>query len=290
MVSMVLTGVLLLTISLSACGGKGPGLPVASPSSTGRSTSGRTWILTRRALTFLLADPATRAALSGGTIYEILRAGQPATTSIPVVPTVSFPSYATMKRTIDGGELPGDIKAVMYDAEVWSATPADEQADPARFYRLAADLAHAHGLRFLAAPALNLVQVHMTGPASSRPAQYLTARLPALIAPTADVFEIQAQSLERDPGRFASFVATAAAQVRAANPRAAVLAGVSSNPPGAVVTASELTAAMRAAGAHVDGFWVNIPGRGLQCPTCNPENPGVAIAALSALRAGSATL
>ena len=62
----------------------------------------------------------------------------------------------------------------------------------------------------------------------------------------ADVIELQAQSLERDAAAYASFVSTATSQAVAANPGVAVLAGLSTNPPGAPVDGQHLAAAIHA--------------------------------------------
>ena len=98
-----------------------------------------------------------------------------------------------------------------------------------------------------------------------------------------DVLEIQGQSLERSTSTYAEFVREAAAQARAANPRVAILAGLSTNPPGAPVTSQQLTAAIHATRGIVDGYWLNIPGRGPRCPTCNSPRPDVGRAALRAV-------
>ena len=78
----------------------------------------------------------------------------------------------------------------------------------------------------------------------------------------------------------ANQVGEAAAQARAANPRVAILAGLSTNPPGAEVTTGQLAAAIRVTRGTVDGYWLNIPGRGPRCPTCNSPRPDVGRAAL----------
>ena len=100
------------------------------------------------------------------------------------------------------------------------------------------------------------------------------------MAKVSDVVELQAQSLERDTRTYATFVREAAAQARAANPRVAILAGLSTNPPGAEVTSEQLAAAIRVTRGIVDGYWLNIPGRGPRCPACNPPRPDVGRAAL----------
>ena len=45
----------------------------------------------------------------------------------------------------------------------------------------------------------------------------------------------------------------------------------------------ELTAAIQATKSLVDGYWLNIPGQGPRCPTCNPPRPDVGIAAMRAV-------
>jgi hypothetical protein len=62
-----------------------------------------------------------------------------------------------------------------------------------------------------------------------------------------------------------------------------VLAGLSTNPPGAPVDSQHLTAAIRATRFMVDGYWLNIPGPGARCPTCNAPRPDIAIRTLRAL-------
>jgi hypothetical protein len=54
-----------------------------------------------------------------------------------------------------------------------------------------------------------------------------------------------------------------------------VLAGLSTNPPGAAVDSQQLTAAIRATSRVVNGYWLNVPGRGPLCPTCNAPRPDI---------------
>ena len=82
------------------------------------------------------------------------------------------------------------------------------------------------------APALNLTTVSPAPGAGPRWRQFLRLGLAGAIAKVTDVLELQAQSLEWSPSTYAEFVRKAAAQARAANPRVAILAGLSTNPPG----------------------------------------------------------
>jgi hypothetical protein len=169
---------------------------------------------------------------------------------------------------------------VLYDPEAWSFTPAAEQRDPVAAATRAAQAAHTRGLRLLVAPALNLTTVLGAGGSAPRWRQFLGLRLAARMAQVADVVELQAQSLERDTAAYTSFVRAAAAQARAARPGVTVLAGLSSNPPGAPVTSQHLADVIAASRSLVDGYWLNIPGQGPRCPTCGPPAPGVARQAL----------
>lgn len=241
------------------------------------------WLFTRYALAQLVADPAVRAGLAGWRIYEILQPGQQPLPGVDATPVVTFPSVAALGEALAARRLPAGTRAVLYDPEAWSFTPADEQRDPAQAAVRAADLAHAHGLQIIVAPALNLTTMLAPGSAVPRWRQFLDLRLAATIAKAADVIDLQAQSLERSPGTYGAFVREAAGQARAAKPGVTVVAGLSTNPPGAVVGSEQILAAIRASRPAVDGYWLNIPGRGPRCPTCHPARPDVGIEALRAV-------
>jgi hypothetical protein len=114
--------------------------------------------------------------------------------------------------------------------------------------------------------------------------QFLALNLAGQLARDADFIELQAQSLERDTATYTSFVRAAMSQAMAANPRISVLAGLSTNPPGAPVDSQHLTAAIHATRSAVVGYWLNIPGQGARCPTCNPSRPDIAIQVLRQLQ------
>ncbi|MGH3154533.1 MAG: hypothetical protein ACRDOB_27940 [Streptosporangiaceae bacterium] len=242
------------------------------------------WLLTRSALSQLLADPGVRAELQAAQVYEILQPGQQPLTGFAAKPVVTFASAAALKDAVNSGQIPAGTYGVLYDPEAWSFTPAAEQRDPVLAATQAAAAAHGHGLRLIVTPALNLATV--VQPASTQPRwrQFLDLNLAGSLARVADVIELQAQSLERDSGTYAGFVKAAAAQASAANPAVTVLAGLSTNPPGTPVSSQHLTAAILATRSMVAGYWLNIPGQGPRCPTCNAPRPDVAIQALQALR------
>ena len=276
----VLTAV---TCVLASCSASSSPRGHASYSGTGPSRSftpaaltpgGRpAWMMTRGALAQMVSDPAVLAGLERSRVLQIIPAGQRALAVAGSHLVAGFSSAAELDQAVSGGQLPAGTGALLYDPEAWSFTPRREQLDPAAATRRARDAAHAHGLALIVAPALNLTLVRPHPAGGPRWRQFLQLGLAGSAAKASDVLELQAQSLERDTGTYATFVREAAAQARAANPRVAILAGLSTNPPGAAVTSEQLTAAIRATRGIVDGYWLNIPGRGPRCPTCNAPRP-----------------
>ena len=270
--------VVLAVVAIALAGCTGTTTPAGPPSAN--------WIFTKAALDAVTADPSARARLSGARIFEILKGNERPSTAVPVVPTMSFKSVTTLRDTIGAGKLRRDVRAVIYDSEHWAQTPADEQRDPAGFYRQAAVLAHAHGLIFVATPAMDLVNA--SGSRTANPAQVFLARgIDGSAARYADVVDIQAQSLERDPAAYRDFVARATGQIRSANPAAAVVAGLSTNPHGAAITPGMLVSDMTAVAGAVSGFWLNIPDQGPNCTDCATPRPDVAVGALTDGRLGT---
>jgi hypothetical protein len=273
-----------VTSALASCSTQTPAsnpTPSAGSYSGGRLPAGSqpAWMLTKTALTQMATEPAVLSQMQRSRIYEILRPGQRPLALAGAQPVVTFPSVSELAQVVGGHELPPGTTTVLYDPEVWPFTPRAEQLDPAKAAQQARDIAHAHGLRLIVAPALNLTTAQPGG-SGTRAQQFLSLGLAGAIARSADVIELQAQSLERNRGTYAAFVRAAAAQARAANPRVTVLAGLSTNPPGAVVSSSQLATAIRATSGIVNGYWLNIPGQGARCPTCNAPRPDVGRAAL----------
>jgi len=241
------------------------------------------WMLTRAALAQVATEPAVLAGLQRSRVLEILHPGQQPLAVAGAEPVVTFSSAGELSQEVSGGQLPAGPRALLYDPEAWSFTPHAEQLNPASAAQRARDIAHAHGLSLIVAPALNLTTLRPDPGGGPRWKQFLRRGLAGSMAKVADVLDIQAQSLERSTSTYAEFVREAAAQARAANPRVAILAGLSTNPPGAPVTSQQLTAVIHATRGIVDGYWLNIPGRGPRCPTCNSPRPDVGRATLRAV-------
>jgi hypothetical protein len=272
----------VLTCALAGCMARTPAgraRPAAATLPHGRPS----WLLTRSALAQLVTDPEVRAGLDRSQVYEILQPGQLPLPGVSATLVVIFPAVAALDEALTGHRLPAGTRAVVYDPEAWSFTPADEQRDPVRGAARAARLAHAHGLQIIVAPALNLTTVLAPGRSAPRWRLFLDLRLAAKIAKVADILDLQAQSLERSTATYAHFVRAAAGQARTANPGVRLLAGLSTNPPGAVVDSQQLVTAIRASWPAMEGYWLNIPGRGPLCPACHSPRPDIGIEVLRAI-------
>lgn len=237
-----------------------------------------TWLLTRRALAQVAADPHVRRVLGAGRLFELLGPRQKPLAGIDAALAVTFASQAEMAQWLgDGPPRPG-IAAVLYDPEHWAFTPLDEQLDIGGYVTRAAAIAHTRGLVLIAAPAVTLTRV--VGPRLvDRYESYIEAGI-ARAAAAADIVVVQAQGAERDVARYQRFVEAATAQVHETRPATTVLAGLSTNPPGSPVDARMLASAIEAVSGAVSGFWLNVPARGPRCPTCNPPRPDVGIDAI----------
>jgi len=200
------------------------------------------------------------------------------------IPIAAFKSFDDVRNALADTTLASTVKGVMYDYEAWRFTPEEEQKNPARYVKQAADIVHANGFLFFTAPAIDLVPV--LAPNDDRKHQdetYLRLGIAADAARYADVFAIQSQRFERDTNLYARFVKEAAAQARQANPKVIVLAGVSTQPSGHFVTANDILRAIGATRDFVDGYWLNIPGPSEYSPAVTEFRPDIAANVLRAL-------
>jgi hypothetical protein len=173
----------------------------------------------------------------------------------------SWASYAEFRKDLARHMVPPDLRAAMYDPEMWDATPVNEQRDPVTYARKFAELAHAHGLLVITTPQPNLVEVEGAAcgirAGESEVHAYVRCGIAAGTARYADVYETQAQALERDPQAYRAFVLATAVQARKANPNVAVLSGLSTSP-GYPATAGMLYDAWSSVADVVDGHYLSL--------------------------------
>lgn len=264
------------------------GAPVSPPGAKVGATHKRVWLLSVTVLDRLSSDPAARLGLAGSEIYALSATGQSPTEALPgitVVLTMRFTSEALLAQTLARHGLPRAVRAVAYDNEDWSLTPADERLEPIHYYRLAARLARDHGLQFVATPGW-VPGYHgiATRGARSRPT---AADIVPAIAPCANVVDIQAQEyrLESSPSQYLAWVRPIATAARHANRDVIIVAGLSTNPLGGPVTSEQLVRVARTSQGVVQGWWLNVPP--LTAGRRGPPGYGVAEAFLATWSATS---
>jgi hypothetical protein len=169
-------------------------------------------------------------------------------------------SLAAFEADVDAGLIPDEVTMVMYDPEAWEHTPLSEQLDPARAMAEFAELARSQGYEVLMTPHPGLVTVPgavcAQHPGESVPAAFVRCGLPAAAAVSADIVDLQLQSLQQHPARYREWVAAAARQSRRANPQAQVLAHLTTR---LAPDPTVLYAAWRSVQPVVDGCYIGVP-------------------------------
>ncbi len=205
-------------------------------------------------------DPATTAhffntASAHGNGSSLV--ASPVQSGYATTPVLSYSSYAQFSSDVKSGAIRFPYKWVMYDPEEWGKTPVGEQRDPVKYLKLFGQLAHAHGLKAMEAPALDLAYVS----GSLYPRQSLESaehwwtrvNMSAAAATNGDIYVLQDESNVPDLSQYDSLYTAAAAQARAANPGIAVYAEVSTSNG----TSAQMTAAARS--VSPDGYYVAAP-------------------------------
>lgn len=178
-----------------------------------------------------------------------------------VVPTRIYRSYAAFAQDLATGHVPESVRAVMYDPEMWAATPIAEQRDPRMYMVRFSQLARAHHLLPILAPARDLVLVR-GGSCVKRTGEnlnqaYVRCGLATAVA-AAGALVVQSQANQFDVATFRSFVALVVRQARAANPRVAVLAQLATAPLGQEASVPQLLTAVQSVTGIADGFSFNV--------------------------------
>jgi len=173
-------------------------------------------------------------------------------------PVLNYTSYAQFSSDIASGAIKYPYKWVMYDPEDWAQTPVNEQQDPITYMKAFNSLAHAHGLKVIEAPAMDLCSVsgtnypRLSGETCS--AWFSRVNIAGAAATGGDIFVLQDESNTTNLSQYDSLYATTSAQARAANSGIKVYSEVS--------TANGTAAQMAAATESIspDGMYVAAPG------------------------------
>ncbi|MDQ2872347.1 MAG: hypothetical protein M3R35_04365 [Candidatus Eremiobacteraeota bacterium] len=262
-----------------------PGGTQSSGGSVGTFASGsQFWILTSGAAARTLgADPVALHyfARPGKVVMWPIKTGISAPASWHTVPWLSYTSFAQFQAAVASGTVPPNTRAVMYDCENWDFTPANEQADPVGYMRKFAALAHAHGYMVIGALGIDVMDV--IAPSNNKWTAFEQSGIAAKIAPLVDFYHIQSQRLEQTLPQYVAFTQAIEQQVRAANPKAIITAGVTTNMNGAAATPQQIASAVEATSSIVSGYWLNVPSNNAYDPSGGAFNPAVASAALALL-------
>ena len=228
--------------------------------------TGHPWIFAYAHFGQVIGSPNVVAKLQQQhvTMYEVLTLFQAPSKLLPVIPTLDFHNEAEMEQVL-AHPIPSYFKAVIYDNERYANTPADEQADPITYTNKAITLAHAHHLQIIC--------------------DYIEpSRIKGGYTPACDIIGLNTvQQSERSPATYASKVAKIVQAVHQANPAVPISAGLSSNPAGSPVTATELIDDIISTQSEVGGYWLNVSAPGVGCPDCNEPDPSVAIQTLQGM-------
>ncbi len=173
-------------------------------------------------------------------------------------PVLNYTSYAQFSSDVKNGAIKYPYKWVMYDPEDWSQTPVGEQQNPVKYMKLFGQLAHAHGLKVVEAPAMDLCSVSGTAyPRQSGEtcAQWFTrVNIAGAGATDGNIFILQDESNTTNLSVYDSLYTSSVAQARAANSAISVYSEVST----ANGTAAQMTAAAKS--ISPDGMYVAAPG------------------------------
>ena len=166
-----------------------------------------------------------------------------------------FSSYAGIAQALANHHIASNTRAIVYDNERSTGTPAAELQNPVRYCQMAAKLLHRNGLEYIASPGFDL-----SGP---RPAngdwfqRFVRVGL-MKCALDADYLDIQDQ-LQQGTVTYAQDAQAAARLLHQINPRAKLLMGLSTSPSGRLATAGQLWRAYQDTSRFVNGYWLNVP-------------------------------
>ena len=180
------------------------------------------------------------------------------------VGTEFFTSYADFTGKLRRHAIPGGVRAVAYDPELWRATPFAERIDPERYMRLFAAAARRHGYATIMMPGRDLLAA--ATPCRQQDgedlnAAFLRCGMAGEGARQAQIFEIQTAPVELRGAELRGFAAACARQARAANPSVVVIATLSTQPGARWVSGWQLAQAAVALRPFVQGFQLNMTRR-----------------------------
>ena len=191
-----------------------------------------------------------------------------------------FHNYSALNASI-ASLSPSEYYGIILDQENWSFTPLHEQLNTTYYTMLSYRIAKPHGLVLISTPALDLAKAY--GYRSNLSGVFERLGIAYNSSMYSQIYELQAQSLERNTSTFASFSHDEYLQAKSANPDIKFFIGISTNPNSENITGEELYAAINSTENFSDGYWLNVPNQSAYCPGCGKAKPEVAVQLLQIL-------
>jgi hypothetical protein len=191
-----------------------------------------------------------------------------------------FHNYSALNRSITSLN-PNEYYGILLDQENWSFTPLSEQLNTTYYTMLSYRLAEPHGFVLISTPAIDLAKAY--GYSSNFSGEFDRLGIAYNSSRYSQIYELQAQSLERNTSKFASFSHEEYLQAKSANPGIRFFIGISTNPNAENITGSELYAAISSTENFSSGYWLNVPNQSAYCPRCGEAKPEVAVQFLQIL-------
>jgi len=252
-------------------------MPKQTTSNNSVNSASLDWIVQYHFLSLVQANSAAMNEFSKSPkIYAILsdkeaKNGFNAISGLNIVPTVYYNSYTKFVDNYNNHNINSQVKAVVFDDSSdtpSSVVPTAEAANPYQYDQLITQFAHQHGM-------ISMCDFILGKRIGNKQGE----------APPCDVVLLNySQQSERSPQKYASVVNKALAVVDAKSPQLPLIAGLSTNPRGTPITASELVNAVNATSSKISGYWISIPTSGkIGCPNCSQQNPSLLPAFLAQL-------
>ena len=236
------------------------------------------WIISSSAVNKILAINATIAKWAFDNQNTIIIGAVPnGWTSKRVA---DFRNFSALNESINSLN-PSEYYGVLLDQENWSFTPLYEQRNAIYYTMLASDLAKEHGLILISTPAGDLVKAY--GYYSNFSEEFERMGIAYNSSKYSQIYEAQAQSMERGLSGFDSFSYIESLQAKSANPDIKFFIGLSTNPNAQNITGAELYAAINSTKNFSSGYWLNVPNQSASCEKCGLAKPQVAVQLLQLL-------
>jgi len=234
------------------------------------STNQLDWILQYHFLSLVESNQTALKELNNSKIYVILSHKELASSSplanpdhLNLIPTDYINNYQKFATQYSSGQIKYPIQAVLFDDSSdtpSSVVPTNEAQNPLEYDQQLSSFSTKNHLISMC--------------------DYILAKRTAQKKPLASPCQITVmnypQQSERNSSDYFKVVNEAVQVIKQQQPNQPIFAGLSTNPRGTAITASQLVDAIQATDKIVSGYWISIPtSGGVGCPNCSTQNPNL---------------